>query len=61
MPRKAFLADVASASNMHIPHIVDVKRGEDDGDVEFVYVPVSGEPIIIALIAMGEFPLSEQL
>lgn len=52
MTRKAFLADVTSTSEKDIPNILDVKRGDDDGDVNFVYVPVTGAPIAIGLLAL---------
>jgi ubiquitin-conjugating enzyme E2 Q len=53
MPRKAFLADVALTSEKAIDSILDVKRGDDDGDVNFVFVPASGTPIAIGLLALG--------
>lgn len=53
MPRKAFLEDVTSTSNKGIESILDVKRGDDDGDVNFVFVPASGTPIAIGLLALG--------
>lgn len=53
MTRKAFIADVTSASEKSIPSVLDVERGEDDGDVNFVFLPMSGVPINIALLALG--------
>jgi len=52
MPRKAFLADVTSASGKLIANISDLERGDDDGDVNFVFTPPSGEPITIGLLAL---------
>jgi hypothetical protein len=57
MTRKAFIADVTSASEKPVPNIRDVKRGDDDGDVNFVFVPASGEPMTIALLALGTYQL----
>ena len=53
MPRKAFLADVAAAAEKNIPNIIDVKRGDDDGDVNFVFVPANGAPIAVGMLALG--------
>lgn len=53
MPRKAFIADVTAASEKTIPRIIDVKRGDDDGDIACVYVPATGAPITISLLALG--------
>jgi len=52
MPRKAFLADVSSASGKTIANVTDLERGDDDGDVNFVFTPPSGEPITIGLLAL---------
>jgi len=52
MPRKDFLADVSSASGKAIANVTDLERGDDDGDVNFVFTPPSGEPIIIGLLAL---------
>ena len=52
MTRKAFLADVAAASGKLIPNVTAVVRGDDDGDVNFNFVPPSGKPFTIALLAL---------
>ena len=54
MPRKAFLADVAMAASKLISQVIDVKRGDDDGDIDFQFVPSSGDPIHIGLLAIGK-------
>ncbi|RDW64904.1 hypothetical protein BP6252_10555 [Coleophoma cylindrospora] len=54
MPRKAFVADVAAAAESDIPGIVSISRGADDGDVNFDFVPNSGERIELALLATGK-------
>ncbi|KAG9243034.1 hypothetical protein BJ878DRAFT_137512 [Calycina marina] len=58
MPRKAFLADVTTAAGRPIPNVSDLARGDDDGDVNFVYTPPSGAPITIGLLALevSEYP-----
>lgn len=53
MPRKAFLADVTSTSEQALSNILDVKRGDDDGDVNFVFVPTTGASIAIGVLALG--------
>jgi len=53
MTRKAFIADVKAASEKPITSIVDVVRGDDDGDVNFVFTPTSGAPIAVGLLALG--------
>lgn len=55
MTRKAFIADVTSASEKSIAHVSNVERGDDDGDVNFLFKPVTGEPINIALLALGTY------
>ncbi|KAM3069277.1 hypothetical protein ACMFMG_010784 [Clarireedia jacksonii] len=58
MARKAFLADVAAASQKDIPNVVSITRGDDDGDVNFCYIPEATEPVEIGLLAMdvSEYP-----
>lgn len=56
MARKAFLADVAAASQKNIPNVVSIGRGDDDGDINFYYVHENAEPVEIGLLAMGTFP-----
>lgn len=53
MTRKAFIADVAAAAAENISDVVSVLRGDDDGDVNFCYLPPSGDPIEIGLLATG--------
>jgi len=53
MTRKAFLADVKAASEKQIPGISEVTRGDDDGDINFVFAPTTGVPIVIGLLALG--------
>jgi hypothetical protein len=54
MPRKAFIADIAEASEKAILNIIDVMKGDDDGDITCVYVPASAVPITIGLLALGK-------
>jgi hypothetical protein len=59
MPRKAFMEDIASASQKNIAGISDVVRGEEDGDVEFLYTPNGHvEPIKMRMVATGTFYIS---
>lgn len=55
MPRKAFLADVTAAANKLSPNIIDVKRGDDDGDIDFIYISPACPPVSIGLIALGMY------
>jgi hypothetical protein len=55
MTRKAFSSDVQAASEKSIPGITKVGKGEDDGDVTFLFSPASGPPIEIGLLALGKF------
>jgi ubiquitin-conjugating enzyme E2 Q len=52
MPRKAFIADVTAAADKAIPKISGVVRGDDDGDVNFVFSPASGPPIELSVLAL---------
>ncbi|KIN03673.1 hypothetical protein OIDMADRAFT_158409 [Oidiodendron maius Zn] len=52
MPRKAFNNDVAAASKKPIPNVVSVRKGDDDGDVAFVFAPPSGPLIDIGMLAL---------
>lgn len=52
MPRKAFIADVTAAAEKSIPRISGVVRGDDDGDVNFVFSPLSGVPIELSVLAL---------
>jgi ubiquitin-conjugating enzyme E2 Q len=59
MPRKAFIADVKAAAEKPIPRISAVGRGDDDGDVNFVFSPVSDAlPIELSVLALevSEYP-----
>ena len=46
MPRKVFIADVAACEKTLISRISGVARGGDDGDVNFVFSPISNSPPI---------------
>jgi ubiquitin-conjugating enzyme E2 Q len=61
MPRKAYIADVATATSQNIPGISSVARGSEDGDLNVCYVPMTGPPIEIGLLALGKssFPILE--
>ena len=50
MPRKAFVADVQATAERNIPGISSVVRGPDD-DVIVTFVPASGPPFEINLMA----------
>lgn len=52
MPRKAFIADITAAAGQAIPRISGVGRGDDDGDVNFVFSPLSGPPIELSMLAL---------
>jgi ubiquitin-conjugating enzyme E2 Q len=53
MPRKAFIADVTAATQNPVPRISGVVRGDDDGDVNFVFSPLSdGPPIELSALAL---------
>jgi hypothetical protein len=51
MPRKQFIADVQAAAGKIIPGITSVIRGDDDGEVVACFVPPTGAPIEISLLA----------
>ncbi len=51
MPRKQFIADVQAAADKRIAGITKIARGEDDGEVVVCFVPPSGAPIEISLLA----------
>jgi len=53
MTRKAFIADVAAATERNIPGVVNVSRGDDDGEVNFDYAPVSGDRLEITVLVTG--------
>ncbi|KAH7397638.1 hypothetical protein BKA64DRAFT_672448 [Cadophora sp. MPI-SDFR-AT-0126] len=53
MPRKAFVADVQAAAEKNIPGISSVVRGPDD-DVIVTFVPASGAPFEINLMAQPD-------
>jgi len=61
MPRKAYIADVATAVSQNIPGISSVAKGSEDGDLNICYLPVTGPPIEIGLLALGKssFPALE--
>jgi ubiquitin-conjugating enzyme E2 Q len=59
MPRKAFIADVTACAQKTIPRISVVARGGDDGDLNFVFSPLSdGPPIELSALALdvSEYP-----
>jgi ubiquitin-conjugating enzyme E2 Q len=51
MPRKQFIADVQVAADKNIFGISSVVRGDDDGEVVAYFVPPTGAPIEISLLA----------
>jgi ubiquitin-conjugating enzyme E2 Q len=51
MGRKDFIADVQGASELAIPGISLVARGDDDGEVNVCFVPASGTPIELSMLA----------
>jgi hypothetical protein len=51
MGRKDFIADVQGASELAIPGISLVARGDDDGEVNVCFVPPSGAPIELSMLA----------
>lgn len=57
MPRKAFVADIQAAAEQNIPGISSVTKGPDD-DVIVSFVPVSGGPIEIILMAQPGMSMS---
>lgn len=59
MPRKAFIADVASAALQHVARVSSVKRGDDDGDVNFTFTPEGGPPFDVGLLVLGESTLED--
>jgi hypothetical protein len=58
MPRKAYITDVAAAAAQEIPGIEAVVRGSEDGDLNICFVPSTGIPIEIGLLALGTSPQS---
>jgi len=56
MPRKAYIADVATTAAQEIPGIDAVVRGSEDGDLNICFVPATGIPIEIGLLALGTQP-----
>lgn len=53
MPRKAYIADVAKVTAQEIPGINSIAKGSEDGDLNICFVPSSGIPIEIGLLALG--------
>jgi len=51
MPRKQFIADVQVAAENSIRGITSVTRGDDDGEVIASFVPPTGAPIEVSLLA----------
>lgn len=58
MTRKTFNAHVKAASEASIHNVVSVGKGDDDGDVTFVFCPAEGPSIEVGLLALGTRPLS---
>ena len=56
MGRKAYIADLAEAAASAIPGITSVIKGPEDGDVHVCFVPLSGIPIEMSLLSLGNFP-----
>jgi len=56
MTRKTFNAHVEAASQRSIYGVGSVGKGNDDGDVTFVFTPVEGPSIEIGLLALGMRP-----
>ncbi|TVY21133.1 Ubiquitin-conjugating enzyme E2 Q2 [Lachnellula arida] len=58
MPRKAYIADVAKVTAQEIPGIKSIAKGSEDGDLNICFVPSSGIPIEIGLLALdvSEYP-----
>jgi ubiquitin-conjugating enzyme E2 Q len=54
MPRLLFNADVETAAHKSIPSVDSVRKGDDDGDVTFVFAPPFGPPIEIGMLAIGK-------
>lgn len=50
MPRKAFTADIKTASESNIPSISSVARGDDDGSVYATFAAEGHLPIEIELM-----------
>lgn len=56
MPRKAFMADLAAASQVTIQGVSNIARGAEDGEIEFTFTPASGAaPIVVTIISGGTF------
>jgi len=57
MTRKEFIADVAAAAQKDISRVTGIAKGDDDGDVNFIFNPAAGPPLEIGLVALGMFKL----
>lgn len=51
MPRKAFVADLATAAEQNIPGVTAVARGADDNEVVVCFSAAGGALIEITLMA----------
>lgn len=57
MTRKAFIADVAAASNSTIAGIEGVQIGDEGEDFLFVFTTGSGDSVLIRALATGKCKL----
>jgi hypothetical protein len=55
MTRKAFIADVATASNSTITDIGGVQIGDEGEDFIFAFTTGSGDSVLIRALATGKF------
>lgn len=51
MTRKQFTADLAAAANSTIADVSNIRRGEEDGQINFRFMPASGSPLDISLLS----------
>jgi hypothetical protein len=58
MARKAYVADVLAAAANPPPHISNVVRGGEDGELDFCYTPSTSQPINIHTLASGNIATS---
>lgn len=58
MPRRQFLADIQATADLRIPGIGSIERGPDD-DVLISFIPATGPPIEIVMMAQPGMPSDE--